>query len=231
MGEKKNQDDWNFKVDEEHLEQVQLKKATKKANAKSSGDILKKKGTSAPKKKRTLTVEGPKKKKMTRAAIARRDAALKQQAEIMPPNTMPRVIATIIDYGFIAFLYGVGTFLTPILNEHYLKLLRENGINQTLDPEMLNVLLAGSFTFAAALIFFFIPAGIFLKTPGKAMMKIRIGHPVIGERPSKFMVFLRELIFKPLSVASVLGVLIGLKNDGNRCLHDFLSRTALYIDD
>ncbi len=231
MGEKKDQDDWNFKVDEEHLEQVQLKKKTQKAGGHRSSDLLKKKGTGATSQKRKLTVEGPKKKKMTRAAIARRDAALKQQAEIMPPGTVSRVIATIIDYSFIAGFYVAGVFLTPIMNEHYLKFLREKGINQTLDPELLNMILAGGFAFLAALLFFFIPAALFFKTPGKSMMKIRIGHPIIGERPSKFMVFLRELIFKPLSVASVLGVLIGFKNDGNRCLHDFISNTALYIDD
>ncbi|MEC7278346.1 MAG: RDD family protein [Bdellovibrionota bacterium] len=226
---KGNSDDWDFKVSDEHLEQVQIKKSQVKAA--DSANLLKRKGTGTPKKKRELQVETKKKKKMTRAAIARRDIALQQQAEIIHPGLITRTVASLIDLGFLGGLYFAGTLLTPIMNQHYVKFLREKGINQTLDPALLNMILAGAFTFVAALLLIYIPAFLYFKTPGKMMMNIRIGHPVIGERPSRFMVFLRELVFKPLSVVSVLGVLIGIKNDDNRCLHDFICRTALFVDD
>ena len=121
--------------------------------------------------------------------------------------------------------------IKDIFHYHYVKLLADNGISQTLDPALLDNLLMGAFVAITSFLLVFFPAMSFNKTPGKSMMKIRIGHHTIGERPGKMALLLRELIFKPISVVSIIGLLIGIKNDGNRCLHDMILGTALYIDD
>jgi uncharacterized RDD family membrane protein YckC len=226
---KKKSEDWDFKVSEEHLEQVQMKKKPRKASG-GAGKIapgeLKK-----TKKKKKLEVETVQRKKMSRSAIAKRDAALENYAQLMPPSFMARLISTVIDYGIIGGL-GVGAFLLKdTLHYHYVKVLADNGISQTLDPILLDNLLMAAFVVVTSFLIVFFPVMSFKKTPGKSIMNIRIGHATIGERPGKMALLLRELILKPISVATVLGVLIGLKNDGNRCLHDMILGTALYIDD
>ena len=226
---KKKSEDWDFKVSDEHLEQVQVKKKPRKASG-GAGSIapseLKK-----TKKKKKLQVETVKRKKMSRSAIAKRDAALQNYAELMPPSLFSRLISTIIDYGIIAGLGAGAFFLKETLHYHYVKLLADNGISQTLDPVLLDNLLMGTFVLIIAFFLVFFPAVAFKKTPGKSMMNIRIGSSTIGERPGRMTILLREFILKPICVVTVIGVLIGLKNDGNRGVHDMLLGTALYIDD
>ncbi|MCR9203009.1 MAG: RDD family protein [Halobacteriovoraceae bacterium] len=232
MAEEKNSKggDWDFKVADEDLEKVEVKKKarTKKASgAAPSPSELKK----APRKKPRLEVEQKTKKRMTRGAIARRDAALENFAELMPPSFINRAISTVIDYGIIAGGWFGSKFFMADLYREYVKLLSDNGIDQTLHPDDLEKYISIAITVVVALFIVYFPVLLFKATPGKSIMEIRVGHKVIGEKPSKFMILLREMVFKPLSVASVIGLLIGLKNDGNRCLHDMLTNTALYIDD
>jgi uncharacterized RDD family membrane protein YckC len=221
--------DWDFKVSEEHLEQVKIKRKATKASGSASTIApaqLKK-----PKKKKNLEIDQVERKRISRSAIARRDAALQNYAELMPPTILNRGIATIVDFSIIAGLGYLGYFLRPQLHYHYVKLLAEKGINQTLDPNLLDNGLMGVFVFMSAFLVIYFPAMAFKKTPGKSMMNIRIGHATIGVTPGKMAILMRELIFKPISIVSVIGLLIGIKNDGARCLHDMLTGTALYIDD
>lgn len=226
----KKSEDWDFKVSEEHLEQVQMKKKPRKATGGAGAiapDQLKKKTA-----KRKLEVETVQRKnRMSRSAIAKRDAALQNFAELMPPSLFSRFMATLIDYGIIGG-FGVGAFLLKdTLHYHYVKLLAENGISQTLDPVLLDNLLMGGFVFITSFLVVFYPAVAFNKTPGKSMMNIRISSATIGVSPGKMALLLREMIFKPISIVSVIGLIIGIKNEGNRCLHDMILGTALYIDD
>lgn len=224
----KKDDEWEFKVNEEDLKASKPKKAVKASGG--PGAISPEKLNSKKKKKR-LEVESARTTRMTRAAIARRDTALQNYAEMMPPSPFNRLIATIIDYSLMGTIGGAAYFFQKDLHYYYVKLLAENGINQTLDPILLNRLLVGLVTFLGCMIVVILPAMYSKKTPGKSMMNIYIGHGTMGEKPSKGAIFMRELIFKPLTILSVIGVLIGLKNDGSRCLHDMITGTALYIDD
>lgn len=220
-------DDWSFKVADEDLEHVQIKKkVTKASGATPSISSLKK-----PKKNRELGVEAPQKKRLSRSALAKRDAALAAYAEMMPPEIPKRVIATIIDYGLMVGFAFILKLLIPTIEYHYVKFLAEQGMNQTLPPDELHTLLVGVPLFVIFILFLVIPSTFYNKTPGKSMMKMRIGHKEIGERPSRSFLFLRELVFKPVSIGSVVGILLGLKGEWNRTLHDYICQTSLYIDD
>ena len=217
-------DNWDFKVDSKDLEAANLKKKAKKASGVAP-EIRKKK------KKKKLSVAEPRKKKMSRSAIAKRNAAAEAYAELMPPGFISRLMATIFDYGFIAGM-GVGCyFLKPTLEYYYIEELAKRGINQSLDPQTLEYALVGAPWIILVFLLHLVPAMKFNATIGKSIFKMRISHHTIGERASKKAIFMREAILKPISIVSVIGVLIGLKNDGNRPLHDMLCGTALYIDD
>ncbi len=230
MAEKKD-DNWDFKVAEEDLEKAELKKSRSVKASGSDGAAPDPAQLKKVRKKKKLEVEQVKRKKMTTAQIARRDQALANYAELEPPRFMNRVISTIIDYGIIAGAWFGSKMFMPQIYREYVKALSERGIDQTLHPQVLEQYISIAVTVVAALFIVYFPVFLFKKTPGKSIMEIRVGHKVHGVTPSRFMVLFREMILKPISVASVIGVLIGIKNDGNRCLHDMLSNTALFIDD
>lgn len=232
MAEKKSSKDgdWDFKVADEDLENVEVKKKARSQKATGAApdpNQLKK----VPRRKPKLQIEQNTKKRMTRAQIARRDAALENFAELMPPSFINRIISTVIDYGIIAGAWFGSKFFMKEIYAEYVRVLSENGIDQTLEPSVLENYISIGITTVVALLIVYFPVMLFKATPGKSIMDIRVGHKVIGERPTRFMILLREMIFKPLSVVSVIGLLLGIKNDGNRCLHDMLSNTALFIDD
>jgi uncharacterized RDD family membrane protein YckC len=226
-GNNQDDDNWDFKIDSKDLESANLKKKPKKAvGAAPDINSLKRK-----KKKKLSITEPVKKKRLSRSAIAKRDAAAQAYAELMPPGFVSRFMATILDYAIVVGIVVGIYFLQPTLKYYYVAELAKRGINQTLDPQTLQMLLV--IPLSVILVFFIhlVPAMKFKATIGKSVFKMRIGHHTIGERPSKFAIFMREALLKPISIVSVLGVLIGLKNDGNRPLHDMLCGTALYIDD
>ncbi len=226
-----NQDDsWDFKIDDKDLEDASLKTKTTKATGNAPSISALKKTSRKPKSTK-LSVDVPKRKKISRSAVAKRDAAAAAYAELMPPGFLSRIMATLFDYGIIAGV-GVGCyFLKPLLKYHYTELLASQGINQTLDPKTLEILLTAPSFIILVFLLHLVPAMKFKATIGKKLFKMRIGHHTIGERPSSFSILLREGLLKPVSIVSVIGLLIGLKNDGNRPFHDMVCGTAMYIDD
>lgn len=225
MKTNKNQEDsWNFEVKKEDL--GHKPRAKKPLSPKESQQKLKKK-----QEKRPLELADNTKPRLSRSAIARRDAALAQYAEYMPPGLVSRLLSTLIDYGFLALLYGAVYFFRDELYRQYTDALYSLGKSQMIYIEdMKNYLVWASFG-PIVFVFHLLPAVKFKKTLGKKMMKIRITSGTYGYSPSSFGIFLRELIVKPLSIVSIVGVLIGLKSDMGKCLHDHICNTSLLIDD
>jgi uncharacterized RDD family membrane protein YckC len=226
-GSNQDDDNWEFKLDSKDLETANLKKKAKKASG-ATPDIN---SVHKPKRKKKLSVNNPRKKQGSRSAIARRTAAAEAYAELMAPSFLNRIFATIFDYGFVAAM-GYGSYLLrPHLEYYYIEELAKRGINQTLDPATLEKFLIIPVFIVLVFLLHLVPAMKFNATIGKSLFKMRISGHTIGERASKKAIFMREAIFKPVSIVSVIGLLVGLKNEGNRPLHDMICGTALYIDD
>ncbi|MCF8058845.1 MAG: RDD family protein [Bacteriovoracaceae bacterium] len=224
---KSGDDDWNFKVSDEHLEQVQVKRKPQKASG-GAGSIPPRE-IKKTKKTNVLEVDQVKRKAISRTAVAKRDAALEKYAKLTPPTFANRIIATVIDYGVLGGLGFLGFYLKPVLHYHYIKFLAEKGINQTLDPQLLDNCLIGAFVFIGFFLLLFLPTLSFGRTPGKSIMKITIGSKEMGEEPGTLTILLREFIVKPISMISVIGLLMGVKS--SPCLHDLILGTALNIDE
>lgn len=226
---KKKSEDWDFKVSDEHLEQVDIKKKPRKASGNAA--------TVAPsqlkksKKKKSLQVEGVKRKKMSRTAVAKKATAEERFAALKAPSYVDRVIATVIDYGIIVASAVGADMYKDTLYYYLVEFLAQNKISQPYHPDLVKNVLIGVVVFLVSFLFVIFPTFAFERSPGKSMMKIRIDTAFLeGEEPGKMARLIREFILKPLSIISVIGLVLAFKNKGNRCLHDMILGTALYTE-
>lgn len=241
MGEKKKDGDWDFKVDSSDLaETSELKKATKAGREKKvkrsaaisvNPDKVKQKSARSGKKTSGIGVDNTRKEKMTRAARARRDEENDRLAAMQSPLVSTRIKATVYDVVLNGVIIGATYFFKEDINYQYIEILKKYQINQTLHPDLLNQILVGSVSFVGILLFFIFPTIVSRKSPGKKVEGIRIGSGEKALDASRSIVILREFILKPLSVVSVIGILMALKTKRNRGLHEMLTGTTLYIDD
>jgi hypothetical protein len=241
MGETKKDGDWDFKVDSSDLAETnEVKKATKAGREKKvkrtatvsvNSDKVKQKSARSGKKSTGLGVDNSRKEKMTRSARARRDEENDRLAALQSPLISTRIKATVYDIVLIGVIVGATYFFKDDLNYYYVEQLAKYKINQTLHPDMLNRILVGGVSFVGILLFFIFPTIISRKSPGKKVEGIRVGSGDKALDASRTVIILRELILKPLSLVSVVGVVIGLKTKRNRGLHEMITGTTLYIDD
>lgn len=218
-------DDWDFKVAEEEVDQI---KAAGKVAKDTKSKPLKKKSI---KKKKLQIDDSAKPKRRSRAAIARRDAALERYAEFRYPDFMKRGCAILIDAILLIVVAVVAINYQPEMKDHYLQLLRENGMNQSLTPDQMQYIFIGVPVILGHLILNLFPSVFWRKSIGKSIFKIRIGHDDVDKNSSQGQVLIRELIAKPLSLIIVVGIFIPLFNERNKSLHDYMMGTCLYIDD
>lgn len=222
MGEeKKKGNDWDFKVEKSDLKEAE--RATTPRPSKPKKRI--------PKAKKSLKVDNSRKETMTRTARAKCDTELDRLAALKSPSVATRIKASLYDAALIAIIVGATYYFKEDLNYHYVKLLADNGINQTLHPDLLNQILVGGVSFVGVLLFYIFPTLSSRRSPGKKVERIRIGSGEHADTVSGSVAFIREIILKPISVASVIGILLSLKAKRGRGLHDLILGTTLYNED
>lgn len=241
MGETKKDGDWDFKVDSSDLAETnEVKKATKVGREQKAkrpaavtvnSDKVKQKSARSGKKSAGIGVDTSRKDKMTRSARARRDEENDRLAALQSPLMSTRIKATVYDIVLIGVIIGATYFFKEDLNYYYVDQLKKLKIDQTLHPDLLNKILVGSVSFVGILLFFIFPTIISRKSPGKKVEGIRVGSGDKALDASRTTIILRELILKPISLASVIGVLMAFKTKRNRGLHELITGTTLYIDD
>ena len=197
--------DWDFKVDDENVDQVKI--ASKKASEVKQK--RKKKKISTVKDNLKLDEEA-KPKRRSMSAIARREAALARHAEFRYPNFLKRGCAVLIDLLVLMAVAGVALMYRSTLNAYYIDFLRDQGMNQTLDPAVVNSLLVFIPVCIAYFIINVLGASYSRKSIGKAIFKIRIGHDEFDRNSTKGQVFIRELFVKPISLLLVIGIFLPL---------------------
>ncbi|MCP4915239.1 MAG: RDD family protein [Oligoflexia bacterium] len=218
-------DDWDFKVAEEDVDQVKI--AGKVASKKKSKPLKKK----SIKKKKLEIDDSAKPKRRSRAAIARRDAALERYAEFRYPDFMKRGCAILIDAIILIVVAVAAMSYQTEIKDVYLQYLRDNGMNQSLTPDEVKYLFIGAPVIIGHFLLNIFPSVFWRKSIGKSIFKIRIGHDDVDKNSSQGQVFIRELIAKPLSLLIVVGIVIPFFNERNKSLHDYMMGTCLYIDD
>ncbi len=151
--------------------------------------------------------------------------ALEKFKEIKTAPLDRRLFATIVDVFFVSALIYAGLKFFPFIQTHVEKALPPGFLGQVPYPQ--KVL---EFTLPALLVFFFhlVPTAISKKSIGKKLFSLRVGNKFEDSGTSKFVVFIRELIIKPISCLSIIGILCMFINLKRRTLHDFICSTAVY---
>lgn len=231
-----NNTEWDFKVDnvkteEENVERKRRKErlAKKLGSAKeeeardAEKDLL-----GAQKSKRMGLGEAPSSSRKSRARIAKEmaDAERPDFSDLMA-GPVKRLTAGIIDGGvFAGSLFAINMFWEQI-ELKILTYLRENNIDQPLDPETFKLYLMIVFGVAIYFVLIALPA-VFT---GKSWGKTFTGLGVVSADEEKELGisgrFFREVIAKPISLATVVGPLFMMFNGDKRGLHDLVSGTSV----
>lgn len=145
------------------------------------------------------------------------------------PSPAMRLIALLLDLGFMYGLVLLGVKLSPLI-----KILVDNFLNSYQlvfmfgESVLVNITLGVSF-FVLFMSFVIVPASFFNTSFGKKIMGLRVR----GE--GQFSLGLgqciqRELIFKPLSIVLVFGFIMPFFDENKRSLHDRLAKTLVVKD-
>jgi uncharacterized RDD family membrane protein YckC len=151
---------------------------------------------------------------------------LPEERAIIYGSVLKRFFAEIIDLFIMIIIYVLSTFFVPfglklcqIFNERAkLKFMYDAATNSLLVH-------LGIFAFD-----FFIVFVLFLALSGTSVGKKVMGLYVrnkYNHTISLPQAFLREMIYKPLSALSIVGVLYALINDEKKTLHDLLASTIV----
>lgn len=148
--------------------------------------------------------------------------------KIIRAPLLKRMIAQVVDIFVVFLLFVSSAYIAPyavkgitIILEHANSL---NYFDSTATSQLTHLVI---FVFAVVFVFVFMLSAT-NTTFGKNIMGLQVRDI---DRPgiSLPQAFLREIILKPLSLLSVLGILYSLINEDRRTLHDVLSSTIVTL--
>jgi len=229
----KKKGDWDFKIDDEPAESPSK---PKKSGLSAAERVKQSSPAPAPKKREEKSVslglasdQVP--KRQTMSQVARRMAALEQQAEITPAFMKDRILANVVDLALFAVVIGGLYHFRGLIYQEYVKALAEKGISQLYDPTLVQNVQVASLSVIILFLIHVVPSILWTKSLGKKIFQIRIGHAEVDRHVRGFQIFLRECVAKPISILCVIGFILPFFNANRRSVHDFVAGTTLYIDD
>ncbi|WP_372653854.1 RDD family protein [Halobacteriovorax sp.] len=206
-----DEDDWDFEVDAPKKK----KKLTNKPLLKSSEkeDKLNLDSSSV----------GPRKSRRQMAREAG-GTSIKDRDIIDPAAHWRRGIAFTIDFAILVFIIGIGQVASSFFVDF------GQSVEEFLGPEISNSLFFDVGGVSISLILHFliviVPLSSSQKTLGKRILKLKILGTLKPKAPLG-VIMIREYIAKPLSLLSVIGILMIPLNKRRRGLHDYISGTIV----
>ena len=250
----KNDDEtWEFNIthEEQDAKIEEKKKLEKVYSQRMSGKISRKdmaltskEKEKARQRKANLGIEKTKREILNQAATFEEESEEKRKSrahyleddeyeeqEYSLTDLTPRAIGMGIDAGITALIFGIANFENLIVKTEDIYFLIVNSIDMSdlLDDTQLNFLLPTINFIFLYILLMVIPTLIMKKSFGKHMMNLKI-YSFMTEVPTMKNLIQRELIFKPLSIFSIFGILIMFFNKEIKCWHDTLADTLVVKD-
>ena len=213
LSDSKKDNDWNFEIDNKQLskEKHDLKPILKKA----------------PKAKKKLEVQesGQPERKSRRQMAREAGGTSRGGLDIVEAAShIRRVIASVIDLAVFLVCVAFGQLLSTIVPSF------GSTVEGFLGPEIVSTIPIdiGGLLIAVFIHFLIsiVPTASTQRSLGKKLMKIKI-IGTVKPKPGVGVIFIREYIAKPISIFSVIGLLIIPLNKKHRGLHDFIAGTFL----
>lgn len=225
MSDKKD-DDWDFKVDRGVTPHDVKSEIKSKLAKKQSLEDIAAAFSDEPQTPSELVLDHE-------ATVPRRERlenfkkshALEKFAEIKRAPLGRRMKAFVVDIIFQSVLIFAGLMIFPFVKQD---------LERNLPPGLLSgipypdKILEYAIPFLLFLFFYLLPTCSSRKSLGKKLLSIRIGSKFEDGKVSKKCVFMRELFIKPLSLISIIGILLIFTNRKRRALHDYICGTAVY---
>jgi len=201
----------------------------KSSTAMPDTDLIERERTSAPQvrpKKLKLVEKGFKPTK-TRSELYNE---LAKEEEIYDkdvteyPSPIVRLIALVLDLIFNGVIIYLGFNLFPIFNMIIQLFMDKYKLVFMFGAEYLNMVTLGFTEITLVMLFIIIPGAFFNTSFGKKIMGLKVRGTgqftiSIGQH------FQREVIFKPLSIALIIGFILPFFDEQKRSLHDRLAKT------
>ena len=219
MSDSKKDDSWSFQIDPSDTKEK--KKERKSVNPSS---LLKK--TSSKKKGKGLSLDYENKPdRISRSKLASQEAESNELANNLPS------IELRLKAGFVDGLIYTGIyFVSNYINKHESNLLSSiiSSIDLPAISKMMEVseIRVATIYIMIMLLFYFIVPVISGKTIGKMFFNLIIDDKD-GGRIGVFRTFLREIILKPLSLLTVIGLASMFFNKSRVTLHDLIIKSVV----
>lgn len=219
-----NDDEWDFKIDDKDAKPKQSKDGAKVKRPKRSIEEIAK--DFAPQPEMELRLDHKSFiHRDERNQIVKRSIALEEFARIKPAPYGRRIKAIIFDFLYIVTLCGLSWLSFPYWRTEFEAALPPGLLGDIPNPQLV---LEYSIPFFVYLTMYLLPTCFSRKSPGKKIFDLRIGNKEDDCGISKLAIFWREIIVKPISIVSVVGLLLVFINEKRRSLHDYLSGTTVY---
>ncbi len=235
--QEKDETEWNFEVDGVKTETENVeRKARKERLAQKLGQKEEKRDAEkdllgAQKSKKIALSAAPSASRKSRSRVAEemRKADIPDFSDLMA-SPIKRIIAGTIDAAiFLGLVYLANTFW-PIIEEKTLIYLRENSINQPLEPATFKNLVMGVIAVLTYYVVIALPVCFTNQSWGKSFIGLSVQSADEEKELGFFGVIFREFIAKPISLAIVFGPFLMFFNDEKRGLHDMVSGTVVMDD-
>ena len=220
----KKDEDWNFSLDANVVEELQKKEPEAPKN--SMKGIIKPK----PEGSKLKLDESATPRTKTRSEMAKEvGEEAKEVEEVVYAGPSPRAIAGIIDFVLFWVYVFLGKIAAPYLRIAIQVFLDKYRIKPDVDEVMfLNVLWALAFLFISFCLLI-APTSFAHHSWGKKIMNLKVTGTEKNFMPIG-KTFMREMIFKPLSIASVAGLAMYFFNEKKQTLHDKLCDTVVIVN-
>jgi uncharacterized RDD family membrane protein YckC len=138
-----------------------------------------------------------------------------------------RMTGAIVDIIFALILWQGAKLYSDWTFSQLLKLAIQFDLKQYLELPNIYYAIVGLNFIPLYLVFFVLPAGFMFKTPGKFVAKTTIDD-IDGGDLGLARTFMRECVYKPISLLSVIGVLMFLFRKDKRALHDIMALSIVH---
>ena len=170
------------------------------------------------------------KKRTSRSKLAEQYEFQDKIEKLRRTSPVNRLIAGVIDLCYAGGIIFAAQFAVPMAKKEYIKFLVSQNMNQMLDPAVLHQYLWIAVAAAALVILYILPTLMMGRSLGKSMQGQRIGNAVDGVSVERGAVFLREIILRPLSLLSVIGIALMFVTKKRQGLHDLILKTSVFSD-
>jgi uncharacterized RDD family membrane protein YckC len=220
----KGEDDWNFSLDSNVVEELQKNEPEPPKN--SMKGIIKTKAESS---KLTLDENAVPKAKSRSEMAKEVGEEAREVEEVVFAGPASRAIAGIIDFVLLWVYVFLGKIAAPYLRIAIQVFLDKYRIKPDVNEVVfMNVLWGLAFAFIAFCLLI-APTSFAHHSWGKKIMKLKVTGVEKNFMPIG-KTFMRELIYKPISMASVVGLAMYFFNDNKQTLHDKLCDTVVIVN-